>query len=132
MTTHFANDPAGRPSLAQLIQAIEQAVHAAQLLDNHDLQQIELVLGLVQAWAGQHLQTARPNAVPPTAQPLAVSPRQAAKLLGINPPLFYKEVMPHVYSGAILSCQIGRSRLILVDSLRSWLAQAAHAQPANQ
>lgn len=52
--------------------------------------------------------------------PWAVSPDEAAKLLGLTRRTFYRQVMPFVYSGAIESGKIGRTRRIDVESLRTW------------
>lgn len=56
-------------------------------------------------------------------QPWAVSPSEAAALLGLKLRTFYNQVMPHVYSGTIESAKIGRSRRIDVASLRAWYQQ---------
>lgn len=53
-------------------------------------------------------------------QQWAVSPDEAAKLLGLNRRTFYDRVMPYVYSGIIRSGKIGRVRRIDVESLRAW------------
>lgn len=53
-------------------------------------------------------------------QQWAVSPTEAANLLGLNRRTFYRQVMPHVYSGSIESAKIGRTRRIDVESLRAW------------
>lgn len=53
-------------------------------------------------------------------QQWAVSPDQAADLLGLKRRTFYAHVMPFVYSGAIKSAVIGRCRRIDVESLREW------------
>lgn len=55
-----------------------------------------------------------------TDQQWAVSPNEAAALLGLNRRTFYRQVMPYVYSGAIKSGKIGRTRRIDVQSLREW------------
>lgn len=54
------------------------------------------------------------------AEPWAVSPDEAAALLGLNRRTFYRRVMPHVYSGTIQSGKIGGCRRIDVGSLRGW------------
>lgn len=56
-------------------------------------------------------------------QSWAVSPDEAADLLKISRRSFYRNVMPHVYSGAIQSATIGRLRRIDVQSLRAWWQQ---------
>jgi excisionase family DNA binding protein len=56
-------------------------------------------------------------------QQWAVSPTEAAQLLGLKLRTFYQQVMPHVYSGAIQSAKIGRNRRIDVESLRAWWQQ---------
>lgn len=53
-------------------------------------------------------------------QAWAVSPDEAADLLGLKRRTFYRQVMPFVYSGAIRSGKIGRTRRIDVQSLRAW------------
>ena len=56
-------------------------------------------------------------------QPWAVSPAQAAELLGLNRRTFYRQVMPYVYSGVIESGKIGRTRRI--DDTRVRLGRRA-------
>lgn len=51
-------------------------------------------------------------------RPLAVSPADAARLLGIGRTRLYEELG----SGAIPSFQLGRRRLIRVAALESWMA----------
>jgi excisionase family DNA binding protein len=53
-------------------------------------------------------------------QQWAVSPAEAAQLLGLPRRTFYQRVMPFVYSGTIQSARIGRNRRIDVASLRAW------------
>jgi len=53
----------------------------------------------------------------------AVSPDEAAEIFGISPSTFYRQIMPHVYSGAILSLKIGGCRRIIVASLLAWAEQ---------
>lgn len=53
-------------------------------------------------------------------QQWAVSPAEAAQLLGMTRRSFYRQVMPHVYSGTIQSAKIGGNRRIDVQSLRAW------------
>lgn len=50
----------------------------------------------------------------------AVSPDEAAALLGLKRRTFYARVMPFVYSGDIQSSKIGNLRRIDVASLRAW------------
>lgn len=56
-------------------------------------------------------------------QQWAVSPTEAAQLLGLKLRTFYQQVMPYVYSGTIRSAKIGRNRRIDVESLRAWWQQ---------
>lgn len=69
----------------------------------------------------------------PTAEELrgriAVSPGEAAQLLGIDRRTFYRRIMPAVELGAIQSLRIGRARRILVASLLAWV-QAEAGRPA--
>jgi excisionase family DNA binding protein len=58
-----------------------------------------------------------------TEQQWAVTPQEAADLLGLNRRTFYRQVMPYVYSGVIQSGKIGRLRMIDVESLRAWWKQ---------
>ena len=58
-----------------------------------------------------------------STQQWAVSPEEAADLLGLKLRTFYRQVMPHVYSGTIRSARIGRVRRIDVGSLRAWWDQ---------
>lgn len=58
-----------------------------------------------------------------TIEQWAVSPDEAAELLGLARRTFYRQVMPHVYSGTIRSGKIGRTRRIDVESLRAWWQQ---------
>lgn len=58
-----------------------------------------------------------------TEQQWAVSPIEAAQLLGLKKRTFYNQVMPYVYSGTIQSAKIGRNRRIDVASLRAWWEQ---------
>jgi excisionase family DNA binding protein len=60
---------------------------------------------------------------------IAVSPGEAAQLLGIDRRTFYRRIMPAVELGAIQSLRIGRARRILVTSLIAWV-QAEAERPA--
>lgn len=51
----------------------------------------------------------------------AVSPAEAANMLGIHRTTFYRQVMPYVWSGAIQSLKIGTRRCIILESLLMWL-----------
>jgi predicted DNA-binding transcriptional regulator AlpA len=63
-------------------------------------------------------------AIPPKfAGQAAVSPDEAAEILGISTTTFYRRIMPHVYSGTILSLTIGAARRIIVTSLLAWVEQ---------
>jgi hypothetical protein len=53
----------------------------------------------------------------------AVSPDEAAEIFGISPSTFYRQIMPQVYSGAILSLKIGGCRRIIIASLLAWTEQ---------
>ncbi len=50
--------------------------------------------------------------------PIAVSPVEAARLVGLGRTSIYEALS----SGALRSLKIGKRRLILVDALRAWLA----------
>jgi excisionase family DNA binding protein len=54
---------------------------------------------------------------PPKAEPLAVSPAEAARLAGLGRTTIYAALG----SGALKSLKIGKRRLIALDALRSWL-----------
>lgn len=70
-----------------------------------------------------------PSPKPLTArQPLGISPDAAARMLGISTTTFYEKVMPLVYGGAIESVKIGRRRIILVESLTTWLEEKARSE----
>jgi hypothetical protein len=69
--------------------------------------------------------------VPPKfAGQAAVSPDEAAAIFGISASTFYRQIMPHVYSGAILSLKIGGCRRIIVASLLAWAEQEMQQQNA--
>jgi excisionase family DNA binding protein len=53
--------------------------------------------------------------------PIAVSPAEAARMLGIDRSTFYRQIYPFVLEGKIQSLKIGRSRRILVASLKAWV-----------
>lgn len=65
----------------------------------------------------------------PTADELkgriAVSPTEAATLLGIDRSSFYRRLMPYVITGKIKSLKIGASRRILTASLLAWIEDEA-------
>lgn len=50
-------------------------------------------------------------------QPLAVSPREAARLVGLSPPSFYGLL----HAGRIHSVKVGARRLVSVASLRAFI-----------
>jgi excisionase family DNA binding protein len=54
---------------------------------------------------------------PPKAEPLAVSPAEAARLAGLG----WTTIYAALGSGALKSLKIGTRRLIALDALRSWL-----------
>lgn len=54
----------------------------------------------------------------PTSKPLAVSPTEAARLIGCGRTRLYEELG----SGAIPSFNLGRRRLIRVAALEAWMA----------
>jgi excisionase family DNA binding protein len=51
------------------------------------------------------------------AEPLAVSPAEAARLAGLGRTIIYAALG----SGALKSLKIGKRRLIAVEALRAWL-----------
>jgi excisionase family DNA binding protein len=53
----------------------------------------------------------------PKAEPLAVSPAEAARLAGLGRTSIYGALG----SGALKSLKIGKRRLIVVEALRAWL-----------
>ena len=53
----------------------------------------------------------------------AVSPAEAAEIYGVSTATLYRRVMPHVYSGTILSFKVGRLRRIIVTSLLDFAEQ---------
>ena len=53
-----------------------------------------------------------------TAKALAVSPREAARMLGIGVTRLYEELG----SGSIPSFHLGRRRLIRIAALEAWMA----------
>lgn len=61
---------------------------------------------------------------------LAVSPAEAAELLGIDDSTFYRHWYPHVRSGAIASFKIGAARRILLSSLLAFIERQAAQQAA--
>lgn len=70
----------------------------------------------------------------PTAEELrgriAVSPGEAAQLLGVTRATFYLRVMPAVELGRIQSLRIGKARRILVASLLAWAQAEAERDAA--
>ena len=58
------------------------------------------------------------NATTASHSPLAVSPGEAARLLGIGRTRLYEELG----SGAIPSFHLGRRRLIRIAALEAWMA----------
>jgi excisionase family DNA binding protein len=54
---------------------------------------------------------------PPKAEPLAVSPAEAARLAGLGRTSIYTALG----SGALKSLKVGKRRLIAVEALRAWL-----------
>lgn len=51
-------------------------------------------------------------------QPIAVSPNEAARLIGIGRTTLYAALS----SGALRSAKIGKRRLITIEALKQWLA----------
>ncbi len=51
-------------------------------------------------------------------QPIAVSPNEAARLIGIGRTTLYAALA----AGALRSAKIGKRRLITIEALRQWLA----------
>mgnify|MGYP000888623454 CR=1 FL=1 len=118
-----------RPAIGQLIWVLDEVVHASAQLDAAALRRMDAALAeahkRVAAALQPHSHTQAEYTARPARQPMAASPRQAARLIGINHPLFFREVMPLVHDGVILSCQIGRQRVILLESLQAWLEHSA-------
>jgi excisionase family DNA binding protein len=65
----------------------------------------------------QKIDTAFPSSRCPKAEPLAVSPAEAARLAGLGRTSIYSALG----SGALKSLKIGKRRLIAVEALRAWL-----------
>ncbi len=65
----------------------------------------------------QTIDIASLSPLPPKAEPLAVSPAEAARLAGLGRTTIYAALG----SGALKSLKIGKRRLIALDVLRSWL-----------
>ncbi len=63
-------------------------------------------------------------------QRIAVSPGEAAIMLGVDRSTVYKYVMPAVHTGKITSLKIGSARRILVASLLAWVDAEAKRQAA--
>lgn len=55
--------------------------------------------------------------------PKAVSPEQAAEVLGLTIDSYYRHVHPSVARGEILSYRIGRQRRVITASLLAWNEQ---------
>ncbi len=53
----------------------------------------------------------------------ALSPQEAAEVLSLSTTTCYRRIMPHVYSGAIVSFKVGACRRIIVASLFAWVEQ---------
>jgi excisionase family DNA binding protein len=64
------------------------------------------------------------------ADRVALSPAEAAELMGLSVTSFYRRVMPFVYAGAIQSLKVGGSRRILIASFLAWLEQQAQREAA--
>ena len=58
-------------------------------------------------------------------QPIAVSPNEAARLVGIGRTTLYAALA----TGALRSAKIGKRRLITIDALRQWLSACETDQP---
>jgi excisionase family DNA binding protein len=59
------------------------------------------------------------------ADRVAISPQEAADMLGIDRSTLYRQIMPFVYERTILSFKIGSSRRIVVASLLAFLEKRA-------
>lgn len=68
----------------------------------------------------RHMNTSAPTA----DRPLAVSPTDAARLLGVGRTRLYEELS----SGDLPSFRLGRRRLIRVTAIEAWI-KAREAQP---
>lgn len=55
----------------------------------------------------------------------ALSPDEAAEVLGLKRATFYRRVMPYVYTGRIQSVKLGGCRRIIASSLLSFLNEEA-------
>jgi hypothetical protein len=53
--------------------------------------------------------------------PRALSPAQAAQVIGITEASYYRHIHPMIQRGTILSRVIGRQRRIVTSSLLAWL-----------
>lgn len=53
----------------------------------------------------------------PATQPIAVSPTEAARLIGIGRTTLYEALS----SGALRSAKIGKRRLITIEAIKDWL-----------
>jgi excisionase family DNA binding protein len=65
----------------------------------------------------QKIDTAFLSSLHPKAEPLAVSPAEAARLSGLGRTSIYAALG----SGGLKSIKIGKRRLIAVEALRAWL-----------
>lgn len=76
----------------------------------------------------------RQQSAAPTAeelrQKIAVSLSEAATLLSISYPTFYRKVLPAVLTGKIKSLKIGAARRIIVSSLMAWVETEAAKEAA--
>lgn len=62
--------------------------------------------------------------------PKALSPREAAQVLGISDDTWYRHVRPEVQRGEILSYRIGRNVRIITASLLAWQERRATSEAA--
>jgi excisionase family DNA binding protein len=74
---------------------------------------------LVQSRTSRIEEMRKPITIPPTpaAGPLAVSPAEAGRLVGVGRTTIYAAIS----SGELRSVKIGTRRLVAVDALREWL-----------
>lgn len=62
---------------------------------------------------------------PKFAGRVALSPDEAAEVLGVDRSTFYRRVMPAVRAGTIQSFKVGACRRILAPSYLRWLEKQA-------